>query len=321
MTNNNVLKGVFLVGLGATSYGMLATFVKMAYSEGYTTAEVTSSQFVFGIIGILIINAFQRNRNNNSALKASKKNIKQLMLAGTSTGLTSIFYYLAVKFDIPVSIAIVLLMQTVWIGVLLEWFLEKKVPNTVKIISVIIVLIGTAFATNLINSDIKLNPLGLFFGMLAAVSFTTTMFTANRVATEISSAQRSLYMLLGGGIMVLIFTLLTQIIPNQSPMMADALGVFSTAKDFDFGIFLKWGIILSLFGTIIPPMLLNAGFPLTGIGLGSIVSSLELPVSVLMAYFLLQEQVLFIQWIGILLIILAIVIMNLNFKKKEVSVQ
>ena len=321
MTNNNVLKGVFLVGLGATSYGMLATFVKMAYGEGYTTAEVTSSQFVFGIIGILLINAFQRNRNNNSAVKASKKNIKQLMLAGTSTGLTSIFYYLAVKFDIPVSIAIVLLMQTVWIGVLLEWFLEKKVPSTVKIISVIIVLIGTAFATNLINSDIKLNPLGLFFGMLAAVSFTTTMFTANRVATEISSAQRSLYMLLGGGIMVLIFTLLTQIIPNQSPMMADALGVFSTAKDFDFGIFLKWGIILSLFGTIIPPMLLNAGFPLTGIGLGSIVSSLELPVSVLMAYFLLQEQVLFIQWIGILLIILAIVIMNLNFKKKEVSVQ
>lgn len=321
MTNNNVLKGVFLVSLGATSYGMLATFVKMAYGEGYTTAEVTSSQFVFGIIGILIINAFQRNRNNNSALKASKKNIKQLMLAGTSTGLTSIFYYLAVKFDIPVSIAIVLLMQTVWIGVLLEWFLEKKVPSTVKIISVIIVLIGTAFATNLINSDIKLNPLGLFFGMLAAVSFTTTMFTANRVATEISSAQRSLYMLLGGGIMVLIFTLLTQIIPNQSPAMADALGVFSTAKDFDFGIFLKWGIILSLFGTIIPPMLLNAGFPLTGIGLGSIVSSLELPVSVLMAYFLLQEQVLFIQWIGILLIILAIVIMNLNFKKKEVSVQ
>ena len=317
MTNNNVLKGVFLVGLGATSYGMLATFVKMAYGEGYTTAEVTSSQFIFGIIGILLINAFQRNRNKNTAVKATKKNISQLMLAGTSTGLTSIFYYLAVKFDIPVSIAIVLLMQTVWIGVLLEWFLEKKLPSTVKIVSVIIVLIGTALATNLINSDIKLNPLGLFFGMLAAVSFTTTMFTANRIATEISSAQRSLYMLLGGGIMVLIFTLITQIIPNQSPEMADALGVFSTAKDFEFGIFLKWGIILSLFGTIIPPMLLNAGFPLTGIGLGSIVSSLELPVSVMMAYFLLHEQVLLIQWIGILLIIMAIVIMNVNFKKKK----
>lgn len=306
------------MGLGATSYGMLATFVKMAYGEGFTTAEVTCSQFLFGIIGILLINAFQKNRNKNTATKASKKNIKQLMVAGTSTGLTSIFYYLAVKFDIPVSIAIVLLMQTVWIGVLLEMFLEKKLPSRMKIISVIIVLVGTALATNLINSSVELNPLGLFFGMLAAASFTTTMFTANRVATEISSAQRSLYMLLGGGTMVLLFALITQIIPNLSPSMADAMGVFSTAKDFDFNIFLKWGIVLSLFGTIIPPMLLNAGFPLTGIGLGSIVSSLELPVSVLMAFFLLHEQVLFVQWIGILLIIMAIVIMNVNFKKKAV---
>lgn len=316
MIKNSVLKGVFLVGLGATSYGMLATFVRMAYDENYTTAEVTVSQFVFGIIGILLINAFQRNRNNNTAVKASKKNKSQLMLAGTSTGLTSVFYYLAVKFDIPVSIAIVLLMQTVWIGVLLEWFLEKKAPSKVKTISVIIVLIGTVLATNLLYSDVKLNPLGIFFGLLAATSFTTTMFTANRIATEISSAQRSLYMLFGGGIIVLIFALLTQIIPNQFPAMADALGVFSTAKDFNFSIFLKWGIILSLFGTIIPPMLLNAGFPLTGIGLGSIVSALELPVSVLMAYFILSEKVILLQWVGIILIILAIVIMNVNFKKK-----
>jgi len=318
MTKNNVLKGVFLVGLGATSYGMLATFVKMAYGEGYTTAEVTSSQFIFGIIGILIINAFQRKRNNNTAVKASKKNRTQLMVAGTSTGLTSIFYYLAVKFDIPVSIAIVLLMQTVWMGVLLEMFLEKKLPSTLKIIAVIIVLIGTALATNLINSSVTLNPMGIFFGILAAASFTTTMFTANSIATDISSAQRSLYMLLGGGIMVMLFALITQIIPNQSEAANEALGVFSTAKDFNFNIFLKWGIVLSLFGTIIPPMLLNAGFPHTGIGLGSIVSSLELPVSVLMAYFLLHEEVLLVQWVGIILIIMAIVIMNVNFKKKAI---
>ena len=316
MTNNNVLKGVFLVGLGATSYGMLATFVKMAYNEGFTTAEVTASQFVFGIIGILLINLIQRKRNKRNISQPSKANKLQLMVAGTSTGLTSIFYYLAVKFDIPVSIAIVLLMQTVWIGVLLEWFLEKRAPSIVKIISVFIVLIGTILATNLINSDVKLNPLGIFFGLLAAASFTTTMFTANRVAIEISSAQRSLYMLLGGGTMVFLFALITQILPNQFPPLADSLGIFSTAKDFNFTIFLKWGIVLSLFGTIIPPMLLNAGFPLTGIGLGSIVSALELPVSVLMAYLILDEQVITIQWLGILLIILAIVIMNFNFKKK-----
>jgi drug/metabolite transporter (DMT)-like permease len=298
MFKNNTLKGVFLVGFGATSYGMLATFVKMAYTEGYTTAEVTISQFILGITGILIINAFQKAKSETEVVKATKKNILQLMVAGTSMGLTSVFYYLAVKY-IPVSICIVLLMQTVWIGLILEMILEKKIPSTQKIVAALVVLIGTLFATNIFKNEVQLDWRGLVLGMLAACSFTTTMFTANRVGLGISSAQRSLYMLLGGAIIVFAFGLATQSTP------------------FQFGIFLKWGIILSLFGTIIPPMLMNAGFPLTGIGLGSIVSALELPVSVLMAYFLLHEEVVLLQWIGILLIILAIIIMNVNFKKQQ----
>ncbi|KAF2340757.1 EamA family transporter [Flavobacterium tistrianum] len=298
-SQNNVLKGVFLVALGATTYGMLATFVKMAYSEGYTTAEVTTSQFIYGILGILLINLFQRIKNKNKpAVKASRKNIFSLMLAGTSLGMTSLFYYLAVKY-IPVSIGIVLLMQTVWMGVLLEMILEKKLPSKQKVIAVVIVLFGTVLATNIINNDIQLDWRGLVWGMLAAASFTTTMFTANSVATEISSAQRSLYMLLGGAVIVFSFAFATQ----------------ETA--FNLEIFLKWGIVLSLFGTIIPPLLMTAGFPLTGIGLGSIVSALELPVSVMMAYVLLNEKVIFSQWVGIVLIILAIIIMNVNFKSKK----
>lgn len=298
MSTNSVLKGVILVGLGATSYGMLATFVKLAYKENFTTAEVTTAQFIWGIIGVLIINSFQRFQNSNTTVKATKKNIFQLILAGTSLGMTSVFYYLCVRY-IDVSIAIVLLMQTVWMGVLLEMILDKKIPSFQKIVAVIIVLIGTILATNLLKNEIELDWRGLFWGILAAASFTTTMFTANRIALGISSAQRSLYMLLGGAVVVFMFALLTQNTP------------------FNFEIFLKWGIILALFGTIIPPMLLNAGFPQTGIGLGSIVSSLELPVSVLMAYFLLNENVNPTQWTGIMLIILAICIMNLNFTKKK----
>ena len=67
--------------------------------------------------------------------------------------------------------------------------------------------------------------------------------------------------------------------------------LFTQHTPFNFDIFYKWGILIALFGTVIPPMLLNAGFPLTGIGLGSIVSALELPVSVMMAYVLLNETV------------------------------
>jgi drug/metabolite transporter (DMT)-like permease len=44
---------------------------------------------------------------------------------------------------------------------------------------------------------------------------------------------------------------------------------------------------------------------------------LELPVSVTMAYLLLSEKVNITQWLGIILIIMAIVIMNVNFKKRN----
>lgn len=303
MRENNVLKGVILVGLGATSYGMLATFVKLAYSDissqglPYTPAEVILAQFIIGIFIVSGINLLQKKRKGKNVIKASVSDIKKLLFVGTSTGLTSIFYYLAVKY-IPVSIGIVLLMQTVWMGVVLEMFIDKKRPSALKIIAVFIVLIGTVLATNLLNNEIVLDWRGVVLGLLAAASFTTTMFAANKIALTVSSAQRSLFMLIGGFVVVVFFALLTQSTP------------------FNFDIFYKWGILIALFGTVIPPLLLNSGFPHTGIGLGSIVSSLELPVSVTMAYFLLHEQVLFFQWIGIILIIVAIVIMNIRKEKK-----
>lgn len=300
MTSNNSLKGVILVALGASSYGMLATFVKLAYKENYTTAEITTSQFVLGILGILIVNFYQQKNGSNVNKKATKKNIFHLILAGTSLGMTSVFYYLCVKY-IDVSIAIVLLMQTVWMGVLLEWILDKKKPSLQKIIAVFIVLIGTLMATNLIENNNSIDIRGLFWGLLSAMSFTTTMFTANRIAIGVSSSIRSLFMLIGGASIVFAF------------------GIFTPHTPFNFSIFWKWGIALSLFGTIIPPLLMNKGFPITGIGLGSIISALELPVSVLMAYFLLDEKIMFIQWMGILLILVAIIIMNrkISFLSKK----
>jgi len=296
MIQNKTLKGVLLVGLGASSYGMLASFVKMAYQEGYTTAEVSGSQFSLGLLGVLILNIILLFKKNDTAIKISKKQIFQLIAAGTSMGFTSVFYYLSVRY-VPVSIGIVLLMQTVWMGVLLEMLLDKTRPSSQKIISVIITLIGTVLATNLLSSDLTLDWRGFFWGILAAAAFTTTMFSANRVANEISSIKRSFFMLIGGTLIVIAFGFITQVTP------------------FNFSIFMKWGIILALFGTIIPPLLLNTGFPLTGIGLGSIVSALELPVSVAMAYFLLSEKVNGLQWFGIVLIIAAIVLMNIRLKK------
>lgn len=314
---NNTLKGVLLVGLGATSYGMLATFVKLAYAESYTTAEVTASQFIFGILGMFIVELFHQMKNGKTE-NPNRREVLQLMTAGTSLGMTSVFYYMAVRY-IEVSIAIVLLMQTVWLGVILEYLLDKVVPSLQKIVSVMIVLLGTALATNLFKGELNLDWRGIMWGLLAASSFTTTMFTANRIASHIVPHKRSLFMLMGGAVIVAMFGFATQFGPNNfewAKNLFAGINEQNIIRDVNFNIFWKWGIVISLFGTIIPPLLMNAGFPHTGLGLGSIVSSIELPVSVMMAYVILDEQVVFTQWIGIALILTAIVIMNIQFNKK-----
>ena len=86
-------------------------------------------------------------------------------------------------------------------------------------------------------------------------------------------------------------------------------------QDFSFGIFLRWGLVISLFGTILPPLFLTRGMPLTGVGLGAIITSLEIPVSVIMACLILREPVSIAQWTGIVFILFAVVVMNVGGEK------
>jgi drug/metabolite transporter (DMT)-like permease len=289
---SQVLKGSIFIVLGAACYGMLGTFVKMAYHDGFNTAEVTLSQFAIGFTVLLILTLFKKpavaKENNTKGIKSQLK----LVVAGTSLGLTSIFYYLSVQY-IPVSVAIVLLIQTVWMGVLVEMIMHRKVPGFRKIIAIVIILAGTILATNLFKQSVTINWTGFGWGLMAALSYTATMYSSNRLELHLSPLKRSLFMILGGLIIILI--------------------IFhaSLNRHFSFGIFLSWGLVVSLFGTVLPPLLFTRGMPLTGIGLGAIIASIEIPVSVLMAHLLLKEQVSLLQWTGVMLVLFAVVLMNI----------
>ncbi|HTN35476.1 MAG TPA: DMT family transporter [Arachidicoccus sp.] len=294
---NTVLKGSLLVALGASSYGMLTTFVKMAYQEGFNTAEVTLSQFSLGFAGLLLLNLFGKKKRAAKLETMGIKGILRLILAGTSLGLTSVFYYKAVQY-VSVSIGIVLLMQTVWMGVILEMILHRRSPGLRRGFSVLIILTGTVLATNLLNQSGYINLTGFFWGMMAAVSYTASMYASNNIEISFPPLKRSLYMILGGMIA------LTVIFHS------------SLNTDFSFEILPRWGILLSLFGTVLPPLLFTKGMPWIGVGLGAIIATIEIPVSVLMAHLLLNEYVSLFQWLGVILILFAVVLMNYGNGKK-----
>lgn len=295
---NPVLKGSILVAIGACSYGMLTTFVKIAYAQGYTTQEVTFSQVFLGFISMLVLNLIYSRKSARPTVKSTGKAKLKLILAGTTIGLTSTFYYLAVKY-IPVSIGIVMLMQSVWMGVVLEALIDRKFPSFQKILAVLAILAGTLMATNVMNDAVILDWRGLGWGVLAAMSYTGTIYCTNTVSLEVPSLRRSFWMLVGALALVSFLTL---------PQLL---------QHFQVDILYKWGIILAVFGTILPPLLYTAGMPKIDVGLGAIITAIELPAAVLLAYFVLNEQVSWLQWLGIFLILMAVVQMNLPRKNSK----
>lgn len=299
-----MLKGILLVLLGACSFGILSTFVKLAYADGYTLADVTGTQALFGAILLWIAYFMQRLSDKKQAEKP-KLHWSKLMLAGTFTGLVSIFYYQCVKL-VPASLAIILLMQFVWISVLLEWTIYGKKPGKLQLLAIFIILIGTILASGFIEqTSSKINLPGLAFGFLAALCYALFLMINGKVGNDYPPLQKSALMITGACILIFIF-----LSPNF--LVSGALK----------GNLLLWGTILAVFGTFIPPICFAAGIPKVGLTLSSILSSAELPVAVLMSSLVLHEQVGWLRWIGVILILSAMIIPNLeNLKKGNIFKQ
>ncbi|SIT73586.1 EamA family transporter [Pontibacter indicus] len=289
-----MFRGILLVFLGACSFGILSTFVKLAYQEGYTLGDVTGTQVFFGFV-ILWSIVLLRHLMGHRTLGVTATDKLKLVAMGTSTGLVSIFYYKCVQ-AVPASIAILLLMQFTWISLLLESVIKRKMPELSQVVMVLLVLLGTALAGRLFSGTIPdFDLAGVGFGLLAAFCYSVFLMINGSAGNNLHPTTKSALLLTGATILVL------SIFP---PM-------FLVNGSLGDGLF-KWGLLLGVFGTVIPPLFFAYGIPKTGLALSAILSSAELPVAVAMSYFVLQEEVWPVQWLGVALILAAIAASNLN---------
>lgn len=293
-----MFRGVALVFLGACSFGVLSTFVKLAYKEGFSLGEVTGTQVFFGLIilwTIVLLRQLLGSRGSGTAFKEKLR----LVALGTATGLVSIFYYKCVQ-SVPASIAILLLMQFTWMSLLLDAIFKRKLPNALQLFTVALILLGTALAGRLFSAQIPdFDMAGIAYGLLAAFCYTIFLTVNGSVGNSLHPATKSALMLTGATMMVL------TVFPPEF-LMSGAL---------QQGL-LKWGLLLALFGTVIPPLFYAYGIPKVGLSLSAILSAAELPVAVLMSSVVLQEEVWAIQWLGVALILAAIVLSNVRSRAK-----
>lgn len=296
-----MLKGILLVFFGACSFGILSTFVKLAYHDGYSLGDVTGAQAFFGAVILWFLFFFQSRTSKYKAQEIKLITPKwKMILAGICTGLVSIFYYQSVKL-VPNSVAIILLMQFIWMSILLEFIIYKKKPTGLQFLAILLVLGGTVLASGMLETTISsLSYKGICFGLLAAVCYAGFLMLSGRIGNEYPPLQKSALMITGACILIFILF-------PPSFLFNGALS----------GTLLKWGLIIAVFGTVIPPLFYAEGVPRIGTALSSILSAAELPVAVMMAGFVLQEQVSFLRWVGVCVILSAMVLPNLKYLKRR----
>jgi len=168
MTSKSRWKAIWFVLLGAASYGVLSTFVKLGYGQGFSADEITGSQVLFGCI-ILWLFSLPKLR----LMKGISAGIfVKLVIGGTFTGLTGFFYYQSLQ-SLDASFAVLLLFQFTWMGMLLDWITEKRAPSRHQWIAMTLTLLGTVLASGILSGSLdRLSASGIGLGLLAAVCYT-----------------------------------------------------------------------------------------------------------------------------------------------------
>lgn len=307
--DNLEMKYVFAVLAGAISYGILSTIVVKAYGEGYQLGQVVGSQMLIGFVLTWLLAWYtgtKRNRKEKAGSQAAGtrttarfpsltwKERLTLMAAGVPTALTGLFYYHSLRY-IPNSLAILLLFQFTWMGVLIQAVRERKRPSRLMIATLGVLFFGTLLAAGILDQGVaNFNVIGVMLGLLAAVSYSMFILFSGKAVPAAAPASRSAWMLTGA--LILVFVLFPPTFLWNGLIWSDLL---------------LFGLLLGLFGAFIPPVLFAAGVPHIGGGMAAILGASELPVAVTLSAVVLHEQISVLQWIGVALVLAGVAIPEL----------
>lgn len=286
---------ILMVFAGACSFGILSTFVKLAYREGYTAAEISVTQAFTGMVVLWLLYLVTRRQRH----PVRPADWAWLLITGGCIGLTSFVYYVSVAY-IPASVAIVILMQFTWIGLLMEALFFKKIPSLLQLVTTLMILTGTWMGSGLAGNGFTGLPVkGLLYAGASAFLYAVYIIANSRVGKSLDTGKKSAVIIMGSTLCIFLV--------NAPQLVA--------STHFNMGL-LKWALFLSLFGTIIPPLLFAKGIPKVGAGISAVIMTAELPVAVVCSHFILQEPVNGLQWAGVALMLLSMLLLNAHYFRK-----
>jgi drug/metabolite transporter (DMT)-like permease len=278
---------VLLVLLGATCYGFLSPLIKLAFGMGYTDIQVSVSQITMGTLLLWLGVAVRPKLWSNPF----REPWWQLSLVGIfGLVLTTLLLNKSLQL-LDASLALIMLFQFTWITMVLDLLVNRRRPSKFQVIAAMVILSGTLCAVGLSKDTLEsINPIGIALGFASACTYSLFLFFTGRIQTQLHPLMKSAVMVTAALPIVYI--------------LYPPVDVFSEGT----GLLLLWGLILGTLGQMLPLLFFNIGIPRLGSTLSSILASMELPVGMIAAWLILGELISPVQWVGMLLILIGVVI-------------
>lgn len=292
---SSVLFCSILVLLASCSYAVLSTIVSLAVRAGYGIDVVLVGKFFYGWVILLIISAIVFAVRKRQKISWDRKRVMCLAGTGIVMALVTVCYFHSLSY-LPISLAVVLLFQYSWMGVVIESAANKRLPSKSKTVSCLVILAGTILAGGIIGSSISLsemNPIGILLGLSAAFCYALFVFLSGRVSTDMPPLSKSFSISTFGMLFVLLFV---GTVYGGTAVLEGITNIGS----------LVYSIPLGIFGIAVPILFLAVGAPKISTGMATILNSAELPLEVLLAALIILEPVGPLRWIGVVIILLGI---------------
>jgi drug/metabolite transporter (DMT)-like permease len=266
-----------MVAGGAILFGVNGNISTLLFNDGVTPLTLISFRMLIGGVCLLAVMLTWQRR----ALKAPRRRWAWIVVFGLVLAINTFTYFLAIS-RLPLAVALVIIFtSSTWIA-LGEALWYRRRPSPQVLISLALSLIGVVLLTGIWHASLNnLDRLGLFYALLALVSYTAYLLCGRRVGRYLPSMTSTGY----GAIVASIFWFSVQppwAIPTR------------TWSPYHVVLIALVGII----GMAAPFALVVGGLRRVDAARVGIVGMLELPASGIIAYFLLGQHLDIVQIAG-----------------------
>lgn len=287
-------KGYFLALLAGTTWGAMGIFVRVLQMYGFDSMTISAYRPCFAIIIYVLINLIKDP-------KCFKTDIKGLILFAFYgiVALDGMFISssYAVQY-IGVSTASVLLFINPIIVMILSYFIFNEELTVKKILALFLSIIGCILVVRAYKVEVfKVNLEGILWGLFSGVAVALQNILGKIYMKKYEYKTMLIYSFLFGAIFLCFFTspvrLVKEIVNIKS--LASIIGV-------------------SIVATLIPSISITKSLNYIEAGKSSIIAGVEPLVACILAFIIFGEVFEFPQFIGMILIIVAILILQLKSK-------